>query len=187
MAFDGMQGTYVKRDAAGLYFMSKKGIWKPMRFPAHIDVAALVPGNKYGIELDGRELNNLIDLGPNKFFEQNLAEHGGGAPMQQAANPQPAQPLSPAPQAPAPMQQAVPANGLMASATGVVKSLLESQPEMAADDAFKHALRWAEMWGDLPTRANHFLNRDANAQKVQAAVKAATMPATQDLDDEIPF
>ena len=177
MAFNGMQGTYVKRDAAGLYFMSKKGIWKPMRFPAHIDVAGLIPGNKYGIELNGRELNNLVDLGPNKFFEQNLAEHGGGAPIQQ-------QPVSqPAPQAPTPMQQAVPANGLMASATGVVKSLLESQREMAADDAFKHALRWAEMWGDLPARANHFLNKDANQQKVAAAVKAAGL----DPSDDVPF
>jgi hypothetical protein len=179
MAFDGMQGTYVKRDASGLYFMSKKGIWKPMRFPAHIDVAALIPGNKYGIELNGRELNALHDLGPNPFFEKNLAEHGGGAPMQSQAPTAP----SPAPQAPTPMQQAVPANGLMASATGVVKSLLESQPEMAADDAFKHALKWAEMWGDLPTRANHFLNKDANAQKVAAAVKAAGL----DPNDDVPF
>ena len=176
-------GTCWKREGTDAYFYSRKGAWKYPIEIRGIDPMEVVPGYKYELANDFKSIVKRMDL--NSYFQADIQEHrldvsGSSAPAPTSA---PASPSA------APQQQGVPLNGLMASATGVVKSCIEKG--MEAPEAAKAGLAWAHLWGDIPPRAEAFLK----PEKAPATAPGPdSMPERmspdeyrQEFDDEIPF
>lgn len=144
------QGTCYRRDGTMAYFYSRKGPWgRPMPIRG-MDPTQVIPGHRYEINFETKEI--VQDLGLNQYYSQDVAQHGlgaggpvpGPAPAPQAAPaaPQPAQrPLASAP----PMRESISRQSLMASATGIAKSAMESGKHDWRE-AIVIGIRWAWYW-----------------------------------------
>ena len=167
-------GTCWKREGTDAYFYSKKGAWKYPLEIRGIDPMEVVPGYKYEIANDFKSIIKRMDL--NSYYQQDVRKHGldmmAGEGLSRLALAAPAAQASPTPQ--------IPLNGLMASATGVVKSCIEKG--MTPEDSARAGLAWARLWSDLPPRAERML-----VPERPPATAPPPEPTAEGFDDDIPF
>ena len=183
-----MMGTCWKREGTHAFLYSRKGAWKyPMEIKG-IDPLNVMVGHRYSID----DNKNLSHQGENGFFEKDLAEHslpdlrarGGTSPSQPAGAANAAAPSTTA------GKESPRLDGLLASATGVVKSCLDNGLDPM--DAMTWGAYWAGLWGwhTMPRPLQEVVKKSLEGKTPPMPAPApapAPKPETVDPDDEIPF
>ena len=114
-----LKGKLVRKEGTYLIFGSRnKPEWRPIEITGHIDPTVLQIGSYYEIDVEDNRLIAATRLDPGS--QQSPASQPSAGP------------------------EVVRMESLMASATGVVKSLLEQGK--APDEAFAAGLWWASLW-----------------------------------------
>jgi len=180
----GPSGICYKREGTVAYFYSRKGAWKGGMTIHGMDPVDVIPGHKYEFDFDSDPSTITKDVGPHPFYQADLAQHGlngvvpdnsqGPATITRDYLPGEAVPYKSL------MHETVPMNGLMASATGVVKSMIEGPTECSIHEAMKAGIIWASLWGEVPKSASMY-----------ALASVKDIPngeePDKDPDDDIPF
>jgi len=179
----GLKGKFLgNRSGAAIFGSKNKPEWKPIYASAQFDINSLQAGEYYDLDLEDNRLVRATKLAPmgGSNFQAPV-----GPSESSYQNPQHVSNVVPM----AAPRETVPINGLMASATGIAKSLIENgEPyEFAAT----MALHWARLWGPAPAgvgtipTVGQSSSSVASAQPQPQPIVAATQNA--DPNDDISF
>ena len=123
-----LKGKFIRREGTQAIFGSKnKPEWKPMDIAGSVYADGLTQGRYYEIAVEGNRLVGYKELPEKSDYRpenQGRAYASSGRPRQDPA--------------------VIPKSSLMASATGLTKSLVEHG--VPVEEAMKRGIDWARMW-----------------------------------------
>lgn len=168
-----LRGKLVRRSGTTLIFGTRNTPeWKPIEMSGSLNPDQLVEGNYYEIDV---EQNTLVGYRPLARLSG-----GGGGGYGGGSGPSPAPSGANAPA----HSNAIPAQSLMASATGFAKSAMEGGLCKTYEEAARAGLAWARLWGPAP----HFQQeKPANPTPAPATAPSPMPEYPDEPNDEIPF
>ena len=171
----GPTATCYGREGTKAFFYSRHKSWD---MEIHgLDPTNVVARYKYELDFSSKPGRIVKRMDLNSYYDKDMAEKGLTT-VGEALSAQPPLPQSHPYSAPSGGSEGLPAKDLAIIGTACVKSMLEMGKTLP--EAMSAGVVWANLWGDLPTKAQNWF--DGAREPVQV-----TPDETKELDDDIPF